>query len=96
MQLDDIPNVLNSIAKFATRYAGTEAVVAYADSVVLEAIGKVIVTFGHGTHENANALFWPYVFNVVLDPNDVGIVAECNFAAIRWKMIRDGIFDDLE
>lgn len=96
LQLDDVPDVLNSVAEFATRHASTQAVVAYADSVVLEAVCKVVLTFGHGTNENAHALFWPYVLNVVLDPNNVGVVAECDLTAIWRKMIRYGILDDLE
>ena len=96
LQLDDVPNVLHSIAEFAASNASAQAIVAYADSVVFEGVGEVIITFSHGTNENANALFWPYIFNVVLYPNDVGIVAECDLAAIGWKVICDGILDDLK
>jgi hypothetical protein len=96
LQLNDVPDVLHGVAEFTTRYASTQAVITYADSVVLNAIGKVIITFGHGTNENAYALFRPYVLYIVFDPNDVGIIAKCNLAAIWWKMIRNGVLDDLK
>lgn len=96
LQLDNIPDILNGVAEFATGYTSAQAVVAYTDSVVLEAIGEVIVTFSHCTNKDANALFWSYVFNVVLDPDNVRIVAECDLAAVRGQVFCDWILDDLE
>ena len=81
--LDDVPNVFDSVAKLATCYAGTQAVVADADRIVLNAVGEVVVPFCHGTDKDAHALFGSDVFDVILDPNNVCIIAECHFPAIR-------------
>ena len=94
--LDDVPDIFNRITEFATCYTSTQAVVAYTDGIVLEAVGKIVVTFGHCTDEYANALFGPQVRDVVLDPNDICVIAECNLTAIWGQMICDGIFDHFE
>ena len=95
-QLDDIPDILNSIAEFSTCYASTQAVIAYADGVVLEAVGEVVVAFGHCTDKNADALFGSDIRYVVFHPNDVGVKTEGDLAAIGRKMISDRILDDFE
>lgn len=96
LQLDDVPDILNGIAEFTARHASTEAVITYTDSVVLEAVGEIVITFGHCTNKNANALLWSYVCNIVFDPDNVSIVAERDLPAVGWKMVSDWILDDLE
>ena len=55
-QSDDIPNILGCIAEFAARYAGTEAVIADTDGIVLDMISKVIVAFRHRSNKDTYAL----------------------------------------
>lgn len=95
-RLDNIPDILDSIAKFATRYASAQAVIAYTDRVVLEAVGKIVVTFGHRTHKDANTLFRPEIRYVVFNPNHICVIAERDLTAIGRQVIGDGILDDLE
>lgn len=96
MRLDDVPDIFDGIAELSTSYTGAQAVIADADSVVLEAVGKVIFPLGHCTDENANALLGSYIFYVVPDPNDFRIKAERNLTAIGGKMVGDWILDDFE
>lgn len=96
MWLDDVPDIFDSIAELSASYTGAQAIIADADGVVLEAIGKIIVPFGHCTDENANALLGSYIFYVVLDPNDIRIEAERDLTAIGGKMVGDWILDDFE
>ena len=35
---------------------GTEAVVADGDSIILEGVGEIIVTLGHGTYKDSDTL----------------------------------------
>ena len=96
MLLDDVPDIFNSVAEFTTRHASAQAVITNTDSVVLESVGEVIVSFSHGTNKNANALFWSYVLNIIFDTNDRLVVAEGHLAAIRGQMVSDRVLDDLE
>lgn len=84
------------MAKLATSHAGTEAVVADTDGVVLELVGKGIGTFGHGSDKDADALLGTQILNVFADPHDGGIERERDLAAVGRQMVRDRIADDLE
>ena len=94
--LDDVPDVFHSIAELTTCYASAQAVVADADSVIHVHVCKIVLAFGHGADEDANALFGTYVIDVVLDPDDFSVVTEGDLSAIGRKMVCDGILDDLE
>ena len=70
MWLNNIPHVLGGVAELAAGDAGAEAVVADADGVVLELVGEVVLAFGHGTDEDADALLQSEVGDVVSDSHD--------------------------
>lgn len=44
------------MAEFTAGHTGTQAVVADTDLVILERVGKIIMTLGHGTDEDADTL----------------------------------------
>lgn len=84
------------MAEFTARHTCTQTVVTDTDGVVLEGVGKVIVTLGHGTNKDANALVGTHGLDVVGGPHDGGLETECHFPAIGGKVIRDGVLDDLQ
>ena len=55
--LDDVPNILSGVAELAAGDTGTQAEVADTDRVVLELIRKGVVSLGHGTDKDTDALF---------------------------------------
>lgn len=52
----DVPDILGGVAKLAASNASTQAVIRDRNGIILELIGKVIASLGHGTNENAYAL----------------------------------------
>lgn len=92
----NVPDVLGGVAEFATRNTGTQAEIADADGVILEGIGEVIVTFGHGADEHAHTLFRAEVCDVVFYSDNIGVVTQRNFPAIRGKMVGDGVLDHFQ
>lgn len=84
------------MAEFAAGNTGTETVVADTNGVVFELIGKVIATFGHGAHKDADTLLVAQRFNIVPDANHRRIETEGNLAAVGRQMVGDGVFDHLE
>lgn len=55
-QLDDAPYILGGVAEFAAGNAGTEIELADSNAVILDLIGEVVTSFGHGSYKNGNAL----------------------------------------
>ena len=96
MQLDDIPHLFSRVAEFAAGHAGAEAIVADADRVVLDGVGKVVLAFGHGSYEHTDAFLGAEILNVVSHANDGGFETQRYLAAIGRKVIRDRVADDLE
>nr|POE48736.1 putative oxidoreductase dlte [Quercus suber] len=95
-RLDHVPDILGSVAELATSHAGTEAVVADTDGVILELVGKGIGTFGHCANEDANALLGAQILDVFTNPNDGGVKGKRDLAAIWREVICDGIANDLQ
>lgn len=56
LRSDNVPHLLGSMAELAACDTGTQAVVTDGNRVILEGVGKVIVSLGHGTHEDTDAL----------------------------------------
>lgn len=95
-RLYNVPDILSSVAEFATGDTGAEAEVADTDRVVLESVGKVVDPFGHSADEDAYALLGAQICNVILDSDNVGIITQGDLSAVWRKMIGDGVLDDLE
>ena len=93
---NDVPDVLGRVTELATGDAGTETVIAKTDLVVDERVGKVVMTFGHGADEDADALVGGQVSDVVPHPYDGGVVAERHLPTARRQVIGDGVLNDLE
>jgi len=68
--LDDLPNVLSGMAKFAARDAGTETVIANANRVVLVLVCECIGAFRHRTNEDADAFGGPEILEVITHTYD--------------------------
>jgi hypothetical protein len=94
--LDDIPDLLGSVAELAAGNASAEAEIRDADGVVLEAIREVVFALGHGANEHTDALAFVQAFDIVFDSHHRGLVAERDFAAVWRQMIGDGVLDDSE
>lgn len=84
------------MAKLAACNTGTKTVVADGDGVVLEVVGKVILAFGHGTNEDADALVGCQCLDVVSWAYDGGFKRQGHLPAVGWQVIGDGILDDFE
>jgi hypothetical protein len=94
--LYDVPDVLGGMAELTACNTGTEAEVADSNGVVLELVGKVVVTLSHGADEDAYALLGPESLNVVLDAYDGTFKGESNLPAVGWQVFGDGVLDDAE
>jgi hypothetical protein len=95
-ELDDVPHIFDSVAEFATCYAGTQAVIAYTDGIIFEVVGEIIVTLCHRADEDANALFPTQIRNIIFDPNNFGIITESHLTAVWWEVIGNWIFYHFE
>lgn len=65
--LDDIPDILGSMAKLAASNTGTQRVIADTNGIILELVGERIISLGHGSDEDANALLGSQILNVIPD-----------------------------
>lgn len=84
------------MAELTARHTGTQAVVADTDGVVFERVGKVIVTLGHGSDKDANALVGAQRLNIVGGPHHGRLETQSHLPAVRGKVVRDGVLDDLQ
>ena len=84
------------MTKLAACDAGTEAVVANTNSFVFERVGKVVLSFGHGSHKDANAFLWGKTVNVVTHSNNISVEGECDFSTVWRQVICYWVLDDLE
>lgn len=94
--LHDVPDILGRIAELATGYAGAETEVADTDSIVLERVCEVVLTFSHGTDEYTDTLLGSEIRDIVCYPHYVRVMAERDFAAIGWEMVGDWILYHFE
>lgn len=95
-RLKDIPCVLGRMAEFTASHAGTQTVIADTDGLVLEGIGEIVVTLGHGTDKDTDALLGAESLEVVAHTHDRRLVAHGDLAAIGREMVGDGVLDDPE
>lgn len=84
------------MAEFTAGHTSTQAVVADTDLVILQRVGKVIITLGHGTDEDADALFGIQRLNVVSGPHNGSLETESHLAAVGRQVVRNGVFDNLQ
>jgi hypothetical protein len=84
------------MAEFAACDTCTEVEIADTDGVVLDGVGEVIISLGHGSNENGYALIFVQTLHVISHSHDFGVEAERNFPTIRGKVVRDRVLDDLD
>jgi hypothetical protein len=94
--LDDVPDLFSSVTKSAAGNTSTQTEVADTDRVVLEFVCEGVVTLGHGTDEDANALLRSEVGNVVTHTDDGRVETEGDLAAVGRQVVGDGVLDDLQ
>lgn len=71
------------MAELATGHTGTQTIVADTDGVVLEGVGEVVVSLGHGSDEDTDALLGTQRFDIVPSAHDGRFVTEGDLAAVR-------------
>lgn len=84
------------MTELAAGNTGTQTETADTDGVILEGIGKVVTSLGHGTNEDTNTLLGTQVLNIVPNADHRGVETKSDLATIWWQMIGDGVLDDLE
>jgi hypothetical protein len=94
--LEDIPDILGGVAELAAGNAGAEVEVADGNAVVLEVVGKVVVALGHGTNKYCYALVLIEICDVIAYAHNLRIETERNLAAVGWKVVGDGVLDNLD
>jgi hypothetical protein len=94
--LDDVPDLFGGMAESATSDTGTQTEVADTDRVVLELVCKGVVTLGHGSDKDADALLRCKVGNVVADTDNGRVETESDLAAVGREVVGDGILNDLQ
>ena len=92
----DAPCVFGGMAEFAACHTSAEAVVAYADGLVFEAVREVVLPFCHCPNEDADALAGDERIEIVSDSDYFGVEAECDLSATWRKVVGDGILDDFQ
>ena len=94
--LNDVPGVLGGVAELGACHRGGEGKVADRDFLVDVLVGKVVVTLGHGTNENADALIWLQGLHVLADLDDWCVEGKRDLAAVWWEVVGDWVLDHLE
>lgn len=94
--LNDVPDFFSGVAESAAGNTGTQAEVADTDRVILELVCEVVVTLGHGTDKDANALLRSEIADVIAHTNDGSVETQGDLAAVGRKVVGDGVLDDLQ
>lgn len=93
---DNVPDILSSMTELAAGNTGTQAETADTDGVILEGIGKVVASLGHGTNEDTNTLLRTQVLDIIPNADHRSVETEGDLATVWWQMIGDWVLDDLE
>jgi len=72
------------VAEFATSHTCAKAVIADTDRFVLESVGEVVLAFGHGTNEDADAFRGPKFVDVISDSYNIGVETQRDLSAV-WR-----------
>lgn len=94
--LDDVPDFFGSVTESAAGDTGTQTEVADTNRVVLEFVCKGVVTLGHGTNEDTDALLGREVGNVVANTDDGSVKTQGDLAAVGRKVVGDWVLDNLQ
>lgn len=93
---EDIPNLFGSMAELAAGNTGTKTVVADTDSIVLEGVGKVVVTLGHGTDEDGDTLVRVQRLQIILGADHRRLETHGHLAAVGGQVVGDRVLDNLK
>lgn len=78
----NIPNLFGSVTELTTGHTGTKTVVTDTDALILEGIGKVIMTLGHGTDEDGDTLIRLQRLQIIPGAHQRGLKTHGHLAAI--------------
>jgi len=84
------------MAELATCYASTQTEVANTDCVVLEFVSEIVLAFGHGTDEDADALLRVQSLDIVGHSHNGCFETQSNLPAVRWQVICNRILNDFK
>lgn len=93
---EDVPGFFGGMAEFTASHTSTQAEVADTDGVVFEGIGKVIMTLGHGTNKDTDALIGVQRLDIVCCSDHGCLKTESHLTAVGGQVIGDGVLDDLQ
>ena len=93
---EDVPGFFGGMAEFTASHTSTQAEVADTDGIILEGISKVIMTLGHGTDKNTNALICIQRLDIVCCSDHGCLETESHLTAVGGQVIGNGILDDLQ
>jgi hypothetical protein len=94
--LDDVPDLLGGMAESTASDTGTQTEVADTDRVVLELICKGVVTLGHGSDEDADALLGCEIGDVVAHTNNGRVETKGDLAAVGREVVGDRVLNNLQ
>jgi hypothetical protein len=84
------------MTKFAAGNTSTKAVVTYADRLVLEGVGEIVLALCHGANKDTDALVGVKRVDIIPHSHDFGVETQGDFATFGREMISDWILDDFE
>lgn len=84
------------MAELAAGNTGTKTVVADTDSIVLEGVGKVVVTLGHGTDEDGDTLVRVQRLQIILGADHRRLETHGHLAAVGGQVVGDRVLDNLK
>lgn len=82
------------MTELATGNTSRKTVVANSDLLVHVFVGEVIGTLCHSSDEDAYALAWVEVLDVISGALYLGLETQCDLPAIGRKVVGDRVLDD--
>ena len=92
--LNDVPNILRSMAELATRHARAQTIIANTNRIILIHIRERVLPLRHRAHKHADTLLRPQIGYVIAYAHDLGVEGEGDFAAVGGQVVRDGVLND--
>lgn len=94
--LHDVPDILSSVAELAASNTGRQREVADRNLLVHHGVGKVILTLGHSTDEDADAVLGIHRLDILTNLDQWRIETQSNLAAVGRQVVGDGVLDHPE
>lgn len=92
----NVPHLLGGVTELTTGHTGRKTVVANTDGVILERVGKVIVTLSHGPDKDRDAFLGTQRLNVILGAYHRSLKTHGDLATVGGQVVGNGVLDDLQ